>query len=113
MLEATLFTKYQKLDTLTTKAVDRLRPCYEIAKLFVVELNKTAGQPYVTKTGKKGKSKTYTETMVLKDLKKLKLTKKNQENKEVVDEHKATGFLTECEKSSIGFRFYYQCKVKK
>ena len=58
MLEATLFTKYQKLDTLTTKAVDRLRPCYEIAKLFVVELNKTAGQPYVTKTGKKGKSKT-------------------------------------------------------
>lgn len=112
-MQADLFTRYQHLDTLTTKAVDRIRPCYEIAKLFVTELNKTAGQPYVTKTGKKGKAKTYTETMVLADLKKLKLTKKNEQGKEVVDEHKATGFLTECEKSSIGFRFYYCSKLKK
>jgi len=102
MLEATLFTKYQKLDTLTTKAVERVRPCYEIAKLFVVELNKTAGQPYVTKSGKKGKTKTYTETMVLSDLKAI--------NKEP---HTMNAFYEDCLKSSLGFRFYYCAKLKK
>lgn len=103
-MELTLFSKYQHLDTLTTKAVDRLRPCYEIAKLFVVELNKTAGQPYVTKAGKKGVSIFYDEILVMKDLKKLGIS---------TDVHKANGFLEECLKSKLGFRFYYKCKLKK
>lgn len=101
MLEATLFQKYQKLDNLTTKAVERLNPCYEIASLFVKELNKTAGQPYTTKTGKKGKTKTYTETMVLSELKAI--------NK---DPHTMNAFYEDCLKSSIGFRRYYCWKLK-
>lgn len=100
-MELTLFSKYQHLDTLTTKAVDRLRPCYEIAKLFVIELNKTAGQPYVTKTGKKGRTKTYTEVMVLADLKAI--------NKDPVT---MNAFYEDCLKSSIGFRRYYSWKIK-
>lgn len=100
-MELSLFSKYQHLDTLTTKAVDRLRPCYEIAKLFVIELNKTAGQPYVTKTGKKGKAKTYTETMVLSDLKAI--------NKDPVT---MNAFYEDCLKSSLGFRRYYSWKIK-
>lgn len=89
-----------------------IRPYFEIAKLFVEELNKTAGQPYITKDGKKGKTSTYTEPMVMKDLKKLGLTSKNSEGKEVVDVHKSNGFFGECEKSNLGFRFYYKCKLK-
>lgn len=100
-MELNLFTRYQHLDTLTTKAVDRLRPCYEIAKLFVIELNKTAGQPYVTKTGKKGKTKTYTEVMVLADLKAI--------NKEPAT---MNAFYEDCLKSSLGFRRYYCWKLK-
>lgn len=100
-MQADLFTRYQHLDTLTTVAVDRLRPCYEIAKLFVVELNKTAGQPYTTKTGKKGKTKTYTEVMVLADLKAINT------QPEVM-----TAFLSDCEKSTLGFRRYYSWKIK-
>lgn len=79
----------------------------------MVELNKTAGQAYVTKEGKKGVSKVYTEPMVLKGLKKLGLTKLNEKGVEVVDENKANGFFAECEKSSIGFRFYYCAKLKR
>lgn len=101
-MQADLFTRYQHLDTLTTKAVERVRPCYEIAKLFVVELNKTAGKPYVTKTGKKGKTKIYTELMVLADLKAI--------NKDPVT---MNAFYEDCLKSSIGFRFYYCSKLKK
>ena len=89
-----------------------IRPYFEIAKLFVNELNKTAGQPYTTKQGKKGKTKVYTESMVMKDLKKLGLTSKNSQGKDVVDVHKSNGFFGECEKSSLGFRFYYMCKLK-
>jgi len=100
-MQADLFTRYQHLDTLTTKAVDRLRPCYEIAKLFVIELNKTAGQPYVTKTGKKGRTKTYTEVMVLADLKAI--------NKEP---HTMNAFYEDCLKSPLGFRRYYSWKIK-
>lgn len=103
-MQADLFTRYQHLDTLTTVAVDRLRPCYEIAKLFTIELNKTAGQPYVTKDGKKGVSIFYTEVLVMKDLKKLGIS---------TDVHKANGFFEECMKSKLGFRFYYKCQLKK
>lgn len=101
-MQADLFTRFQHLDTLTTVAVDRLRPCYEIAKLFVVELNKTAGQPYTTKTGKKGRTKTYTEVMVLADLKAIN-----------TQPHTMNAFYEDCLKSSIGFRFYYCAKLKK
>ncbi len=100
-MDTSYFSKYQHLDTLTTVAVDRLRPCYEIAKLFVVELNKTAGQPYVTKAGKKGRTKTYTEVMVLADLRAINT------QPEVM-----TAFLSDCEKSTLGFRRYYSWKIK-
>jgi len=100
-MDTSYFSKYQHLDTLTTVAVDRLRPCYEIAKLFVVELNKTAGQPYTTKAGKKGKTKTYTEVMVLADLRAINT------QPEVM-----TAFLSDCEKSTLGFRRYYSWKIK-
>lgn len=103
-MDAALFLKYKVADALTTKCVERINPCYEIAKLFVTELNKTAGQPYTTKDGKKGKTIFYTEILVMKDLKKLKMSD---------DVHKATGFYSECEKNSLGFRFYYKCQLKK
>jgi len=100
-MDAALFSKY----TLTPLTEKRVNPPYEVAKLFVIELNKTAGQPYVTKEGKKGKVSSYSETRVMKDLKKLR----------IADVHKANGFFEECLKASIGFRFYYcskLCKVK-
>lgn len=96
--------KYKQLCNLTTKAVERINPCYEVASLFVKELNKTAGVPYITKSGKKGKSIFYNEILVLKDLKKLKISD---------DVHKANGFFAECQKSSLGFRYYYKCVLKK
>lgn len=101
--QATL-DRFNLASSITTLAVTRINPCYEIAKLFVTELNKTAGQEYVTKAGKKGKSIFYTEILVMKDLKKLKISD---------DVHKANGFYSECEKSSLGFRFYYKCQLKK
>lgn len=103
-MDSALFLKYQVASSLTTKCVERINPCYEIAKLFVIELNKTAGQSYVTKTGKKGMTIFYNEILVLKDLKKLKMSD---------DVHKANGFFEECQKSSLGFRFYYKCQLKK
>lgn len=100
-MDIKLFEKYTIASTLTTKAVQRINPCYEIAKLFVTELNKTAGQPYVTKIGKKGKTKFYTEQLVLKEL--IAISK---------DEGAMFGFYNDCLKSSIGFRFYYSAKLK-
>lgn len=100
-MELSLFSKYITASELTTKAVTRINPCYEIAKLFVIELNKTAGVPYVTKQGKKGKTKVYTATMVMSDLKAI--------NKEV---HTMNAFLADCQKSELGFRFYYCSKLK-
>lgn len=99
-MDAALFSKY----TLTSLTEKRVNPPYEVAKLFVIELNKTAGQPYVTKTGKKGVSIFYTEVLVMKDLKKLGIS---------TDVHKANGFFEECMKSKLGFRFYYKCQLKK
>lgn len=99
-MELHLFDKYQ-LATTTKLEQQRINPCYEIANLFVKELNKTAGKTYVTREGKKGKTKTYTEIMVLRDLKAI--------NKDV---HAMTAFLADCEKSSLGFRMYYNCKLK-
>lgn len=97
--------KYKRLCELTTKAVEKINPCYEVASLFVKELNKTAGQTFVNKiTGKKGKTIFYDEILVMKDLKKLGISN---------DVHNAMGFYSECEKSNIGFRFYYKCKLKK
>lgn len=95
--------KYRQASLLTTVAVTRINPCYEIAKCFVTELNKTAGQPYITKTGKKGKSIFYTELLVMKDLKKLKMSD---------DVHKANAFFADCQKSKLGFRYYFKCKLK-
>lgn len=102
-MDSALFLKYQVASSLTTKAVERINPCYEVAKLFVIELNKTAGQEYTTKAGKKGKSIFYTEILVMKDLKKLKMSD---------DVHKANSFFSECEKSNIGFRRYYCWRLK-
>jgi hypothetical protein len=101
-MDSALFLKYKTASNLTTKAVQRVNPCYEIAKLFVIELNKTAGQEYVTKAGKKGKTKTYTELMVMSDLKAI--------NKEP---HTMHAFYEDCIKSNLGFRFYYCAKLKK
>lgn len=92
----------QRLE-LPKKVESRLVPVFEMARLFVDELNKTAGQPYTTKQGKKGKSIFYTEILVMKDLKKLGISK---------DVHKVSGFFGECEKSNLGFRFYYKCQIK-
>lgn len=100
-MDIALFSRYQLGTQLIDKAVQRINPCYEIAKLFVIELNKTAGQEYVTKSGKKGKTKTYTELMVLNDLKAI------NKQPEVM-----TAFLADCEKSKIGFRRYYCWKIK-
>ena len=102
-MDLSLFDRYQYASNLTTLAVTRINPCYEIAKLFCEELNKTAGQEYVTKAGKKGKTIFYTEILVMKDLKKLKMSD---------DVHKANGFFAQCEKSSLGFRYFYKCKLK-
>lgn len=93
--------KYKLASNLTTLAVTRINPCYEIAKLFVIELNKTAGQEYVTKTGKKGKLKAYTEVMVLNDLKAI--------NKDV---DLMNAFLYDCENAKIPFRQFYSWKLK-
>lgn len=97
-MDAALFQKY----TLAPLTEKRVNPPYEVAKLFVIELNKTAGQPYITKEGKKGKTKTYNELMVMRDLKAI--------NK---DEVMMFAFYNDCLKASIGFRFYYCAKLKK
>lgn len=95
-MELSLFNKYQ----LPTKYT-RVNAPYEVAKLFVIELNKTAGQEYVTKSGKKGKTKFYTEIMVMNVLKAI--------NK---DEGTMMAFFSDCERSEIGFRRYYCWKLK-
>lgn len=101
-MDSALFLKYKVADALTTKAVERINPCYEIAKLFVIELNKTAGQEYINKkTGKKGKLKAYTEVMVLNDLKAI--------NKNV---DLMNAFLHDCENAKIPFRQFYSWKLK-
>jgi hypothetical protein len=101
-MDSALFLKYQLGNNLVTKAVERINPCYEIAKLFCEELNKTAGQSYTNKkTGKKGKLKSYTEVMVLNDLKAI--------NKDV---HAMNSFLFDCQKSELGFRRYFCWKLK-
>jgi hypothetical protein len=82
---------------------EKVNDCYEIATLFAIELNKTAGVTYITKLGKKGVSASYTPTRVLKDMKKIKISQ---------DVHKMNGLLSECLKSEIGFRRYYLWKVK-
>ena len=97
-MDISLFSKYQ-----VKVEVSKINPCFEIAKLFVVELNKQAGIPYITKEGKKGKSKKYNEIMVLKDMKKLKISN---------NVHAMNSFLFQCEKSEIGFRRYYSWKLK-
>ncbi len=94
------FKKYELVEKPTLRP---LVPVFEMARLFVTELNKTAGQSYTTKQGKKGKSIFYTEILVMKDLKKLGISK---------DVHKVNGLFGECEKSNLGFRFYYKCKLK-
>lgn len=100
-MDSALFTKYQLASYLTTLAASRVNSCYEIAKLFVTELNKTAGQEYVTKAGKKGKLKVYTEVMVLNDLKAI--------NK---NPNLMCAFLHDCENAKIPFRQYYSWKLK-
>lgn len=100
-MDSALFLKYKIADYLLNKAVSRINPCYEIATLFCKELNKTAGQKYISKSGRKGKTKFYTEQLVLKELKAI--------NK---DEGVMFGFYNDCLKSSLGFRFYYCAKLK-
>lgn len=101
-MDSALFTKYQLASYLTTLAASRINPCYEVAKLFVVELNKTAGQEYVNKkTGKKGKLKAYTEVMVLNDLKAI------NKNPDLMN-----AFLHDCENAKIPFRQFYSWKLK-
>ena len=100
-MDSALFLKYQLGTSLIDKAVQRVNPCYEVATLFVTELNKTAVQPYISKSGKKGKTKFYTEQLVLKELQAIN-----------TDVHTMTAFFHDCEKSSIGFRFYYNAKLK-
>ena len=101
-MDSALFLKYKVADALTTLAISRINPCYEIAKLFVIELNKTAGQEYTNKkTGKKGKLKAYTEVMVLNDLKAI--------NKNV---DLMNAFLYDCENAKIPFRQFYSWKLK-
>lgn len=101
-MDLSLFDRYQYASNLTTLAASRVNSCYEIARLFVLELNKTAGQEYVNKkTGRKGKLKAYTEVMVLNDLKAI--------NKDV---HAMNSFLFDCQKSELGFRRFYSWKIK-
>lgn len=114
-MDQSLFTKYKFASKLTTTAVQRINPCYEIAKLFCEELNKTAGQEYVTKAGKKGISDTYENTRVQAELKKIGLTTVkivDDKEKVVLCEHKCNGFFAQCEASSIGFNMYYGWKLK-
>lgn len=114
-MDSALFLKYQLGTSLVTKCVQRVNPCYEVASLFCRELNKTAGQEYTKKDGTKAIADTYEITRVQSELKKIELTVVkvvDGKKKIVLCEHKCTGFLAECQKSSIGFNRFYGWKLK-